>query len=60
MNLPKGPPLRDEERDLRTKRIREDIAKRLRRACNYLSDEDFASLVDKMTNTQLRFEGRSR
>ena len=60
MNLPKGPSLRDEERVLRTKRIREDIAKRLRRACSYLSDEDFAALVDKMTNTQLHFEGRSR
>lgn len=60
MNRPEGPPSWGEERDLRAKRIREDIAKRLRRACSHLSDEEFAALVDKMTKTQLHFEGRSR
>ena len=49
----------EEERDLRAHTIRTDISKRLRRACSYLSDEDFAVLVEKMTREQLRGEGRS-
>lgn len=49
----------EEERDIRAQTIRADISKRLRRACSYLSDDDFASLVEKMTREQLRGEGRS-
>jgi len=49
----------EEERDLRAQAIRNDISKRLRRACSYLSEDDFAALVEKMTREQLRGEGRS-
>ena len=48
----------EDERDLRTQAIRTDIAKRLRRACSHLSDEEFSVLVEKMTNEQMRGEGR--
>ena len=48
----------EEERDLRAQMIRSDIAKRLRRACSYLSEVEFAALVEKMTAEQLRGEGR--
>lgn len=49
----------EEERDFRAQAIRTDISKRLRRACHYLSDKEFAELVEKMTREQLRGEGRS-
>jgi hypothetical protein len=38
--------------------IRNDISKRLRRACSYMSDDEFAVLVEKMTREQMRGEGR--
>lgn len=60
MNQSNGLSPWDEVRELRAKRIREDISKRLRRVCSHLSDEEFADLVDKMTKNQLHFEGRSR
>jgi hypothetical protein len=42
----------------RCEAIRNDIATRLRRACSYMSDEEFAALVDKMVKTQFGGEGR--
>ena len=50
----------EEERDLRFHAIRDDISKRLRRACSHLSDEEFSVLVEQMTREQLRGEGRYR
>ena len=45
--------------DARAERIRLDITKRLRSICNNLTDEEFAALVEKMTNIQLRGERRT-
>jgi DNA-binding MurR/RpiR family transcriptional regulator len=39
--------------------IRQDIAKRLRRVCTHLSDEEFAKLVEAMADQKIRGE-RSR
>jgi len=39
--------------------IREDIAKRLRRVCTHLSDQEFAKLVEAMADQKIRGE-RSR
>jgi hypothetical protein len=36
--------------------IRFDIATRLRRACSYMSDEEFAALVDKLVKAQFGSE----
>ena len=44
--------------DARAEKIRLDIARRLRSICSNLSDEEFAALVEKMTNIQLRGERR--
>lgn len=38
--------------------VRADIAKRVRKACTHLSDEDFSRLVDEMTDRQLKGERR--
>jgi hypothetical protein len=38
--------------------VRADIAKRIRRACTHLSDEEFSRLVDEMTDRQLKGERR--
>jgi hypothetical protein len=38
--------------------IRADIAKRVKRACTHLSDEEFSRLVDEMTERQLKGERR--
>ena len=48
----------EEEREFRTKTIRDDITKRLRRACSNLSEEEFFKLVEQMTREQMRGEGR--
>ena len=45
---------------LRTEKIRTDLAKRLKNACSYLSEEEFRVLLDKMTSVQLGGEGRSK
>jgi len=37
---------------------RADIAKRIRRACAHLSEEEFSQLVDSMTDRQLKGERR--
>ena len=44
--------VRQDERH-RSEAIREDISNRLRRACNYMGDEEFAALVDKMVQIQV-------
>jgi hypothetical protein len=38
--------------------VRADIAKRIRRACTHLSEDEFGQLVDAMTDRQLRGERR--
>jgi hypothetical protein len=38
--------------------VHADIAKRVRRACTHLSDEEFSRLVDEMTDRQIRAEHR--
>jgi len=38
--------------------VRADIAKRVKRACTHLSDEEFSRLVDEMTERQLKGERR--
>ncbi|MEP6857555.1 MAG: hypothetical protein ABI994_04145 [Gemmatimonadales bacterium] len=45
---------------LRTEKIRTDLAARLKKACSYLSEEEFRVLLDKMTKVQLEGEGRPR
>jgi hypothetical protein len=47
-----------QDRLLRIEKIRADIAKRLRKACGHLSEEDFAILVEKLTRVQLGGEGK--
>jgi hypothetical protein len=42
----------------RRESVRADIAKRIRRACTHLSDEEFSRLVDEMTDRQLKGERR--
>jgi hypothetical protein len=42
----------------RCEAIRSDIATRLRCACSYMSDDEFAVLVDKMVKTQFGGERR--
>ena len=46
------------EDNRRYEAIRIDIATRLRKACSYMSDEEFAALVDKMATTQFGGERR--
>jgi hypothetical protein len=38
--------------------VRADIAKRVKRACTHLSDEEFSRLIDEMTDRQLKGERR--
>jgi len=46
----------DEERKARHEAIRVDIARRLRNACIHLGDEEFATLIDRIVNVQLKGE----
>jgi hypothetical protein len=46
--------------ELRTEKIRSDLAERLKNACSYLNEEEFRVLLDKMTSVQLGAEGRSK
>ena len=48
--------LHQAENTLRHEAIRVDVARRLRKACSHLSDEEFAALVDKIAGVQLRAE----
>jgi len=38
--------------------VRADIARRIKRACTHLTDDEFTRLVDEMTDRQLRGERR--
>ena len=49
----------DLSRDVRVGRIRNDIAKRLRSVCSNLTDDEFVTLIEQMTEVQLRSEGRA-
>ena len=44
----------------RIEKIRGDISKRLRKACSHLSEEEYATLVEKMMKVQLGGEERLR
>jgi hypothetical protein len=50
----------DEDRNARRESIRADITRRLRKACSHLGDEEFANLIEKMVNVQLRSERGAR
>jgi hypothetical protein len=41
-----------QEESRRCEAIRHDIASRLRNACSYMGDDEFAVLIDKMVKTQ--------
>ena len=47
-----------QEDSRRCEAIRHDIATRLRSACSYMGDDEFAALVDKMVRTQFGGERR--
>jgi hypothetical protein len=49
----------DAETNARHEMISVDVARRLRKACHYLSDAEFAELVDKIVKTQLSAERRA-
>jgi len=38
--------------------VRDDIARRIRKACTHLSENEFGQLVDEMADRQLRGERR--
>ncbi len=57
---PKATASFEEGDQLRTEKIRSDLAKRLKNACSYLSEEEFRVLLDKMTKVQLEGEGRPK
>ena len=40
----------------REEAVRSDLAKRLRRVCGHLSDEDFGRLIEQMAERQIRGE----
>jgi hypothetical protein len=44
--------------EARRTRIRDDITRRLRRACSHLGDDDFGRLVEDMVDRQLKGERR--
>ena len=46
----------DMEIKARNEKVRSGIAKRLKKACSYLSDAEFLVLVDKIANVQLGVE----
>jgi len=49
---------RDDSRADRREAIRLDITRRLRRICPHYTDDQFAELVDTMTERQLKGERR--
>jgi hypothetical protein len=48
--------LENEVHSARKEVIRNDIARRLRKVCAHLSDEDFKHLIERMTEQKLRGE----
>jgi len=57
-DTPKKSALSDNQGLDRKEIIRADISKRLRSICSNFSDEEFAKLVEKMTEQKLRGERR--
>jgi hypothetical protein len=49
----------DERHNQRHEEIRRDVAKRLKKSCASLSEEDFAVLVERIVKVQLGHEGKS-
>ena len=43
----------------RRDRIRDDIARRVRRACAHLTESEFGKLVEQMTDRQIKGERRA-
>jgi len=48
----------DDLRSLRRIAIRDDLNRRLRKVCSYLSDDEFRALIETMADRQLRSERR--
>jgi hypothetical protein len=46
----------EEARNARHEMVRADIARRLRKACSHLGDDEFAALVEQMVDVQLKSE----
>jgi hypothetical protein len=46
-------PYFESETKARNEKVRSGIAKRLKKACGYLTDAEFLVLVDKIANVQL-------
>lgn len=42
----------------RRDRVRDDISRRLKRACAHLTEEQFRELVEQMTDRQIKSERR--
>ena len=49
-------PFFEQETKARNEKVRNGIAKRLKKACGYLTDAEFLVLVDKIANVQLGAE----
>jgi hypothetical protein len=49
-------PYFESETKARNEKVRSGIAKRLKKACSYLTDAEFLVLVDKIANVQLAAE----
>ena len=47
------------QEQVRRDRIRGDIARRIKRACSHLGEDEFQLLVDEMTDRQLKGERRA-
>jgi hypothetical protein len=48
--------LKEADTNARHEAIRVDVARRLRKACSHLSEEEFAALVAKIVGVQLKAE----
>jgi hypothetical protein len=44
--------------EARRSRVRDDIARRLQRACSHLQEDEFRLLVEEMTDRQIKGERR--
>ncbi len=49
----------DDYHSTRRETIRADLARRLRKVCAHFSDEDFQTLMERMTEQKMRSERRS-
>jgi len=48
------------EKEIRFVVVRDEIAGRLKKGCDYMGDADFAGLVDSMARLQIRTELRNQ